>query len=73
MRAGEDAAVDGRVQRFDAATENFGEAGQLLDGGYGQVGGAQGAGRAAAGDQLYVGVVQATGKVDEVGFVRNGK
>ena len=49
---GEDAAMDLRVQRLDAAVEHFRETGVVADLGHGQPGVAQHFGGAAGGQQL---------------------
>ena len=60
---GQDAAVDGGMERFDPAIQNFGKACQGFDGDYGQTSSGQLACRAAAGNQLHTSRMQTVGEV----------
>jgi hypothetical protein len=71
--AGQDAAVDGRVQRFDAPAEHLRRAGQFGHVAHGQPGGSQRLRRAAAGDQFPAQRRQAAAQFDQPCFVVNGK
>ncbi len=66
---GQDAGVDAGVQRLDAAVEALGEAGEVLDAGDGQAEAGDQGGRAAGGDELDTGVVQAADQLVEAGLV----
>ena len=69
---GEDAGVHPRVQRLDPAVEALGEAGEVLDLGDRQAEARDQRRRAAGGDQLDAGVVQAADEVLEPGLVVDG-
>jgi hypothetical protein len=69
----EQAAVDFRVQRFDAAIHHFREAGVVADVFDREARVAQGFGRAAGGDEFDVGGGEGLGEVNEAGLVGNGK
>ena len=69
VAAGEDAGVDGGVERLDPAVEHLGEPGDVADGaGLDAVLGEMAAG-AVGGDQVHAGVAQAAGEVDQPGLV----
>ena len=70
--AGEDAAVNGRMQSLDAAAEELREAGEGLGRRNRQAGVGELACAAPAGDQLYAGVMQFTGQRGEAALVGNG-
>ena len=70
---GEDAAVDARVQRLDAAIEHLGKAGHVGDVAHGQAGVGQRLARAAGGDQLDAEAGQAASQVDQAGLVADAE
>ena len=65
----EEAAVDAGVERFDAAVEHFGEAGEVADVLDGEAGFAEGAGGAAGGDELDAEAGERFGEIDEAGLI----
>ncbi len=69
VAAGEDAAVNQRMQRLDAPVHHLGEAGDVGDVGHRQPGLGQRAGGAAGGDQFQAAPAQPVGQVDQAGFV----
>ena len=69
---GQDAGVHARVQRLDPAVEALREAGEVLDLGDRKAEGLDQRGRAAGGDELDAGVVQAADEVVEAGLVVDG-
>ena len=68
---GEDAAVDGRVQRLDPAVHHLGKAGDVGDVDDRQPGVGEGLGGAAGRDQLDPERGQAAAEIGEAGLVRN--
>ena len=72
-RAAEQAAVDHRVQRLDAAVHDFGEAGDVADVAHRQARLAQRLRGAAGGQQFDALRGQRAGEVDQAGLVGNGK
>jgi hypothetical protein len=69
IAAREDAAVDRRVQRLDAAVHHLREAGHVGDGDHRQAGIAQRARRAAGRDQLEAARGEPTAQVDDACLV----
>ncbi len=69
---GEDAAVDLRVERLHAPSEQLREAGHVLDAGHGQSRPLEGFRRAAARDELEPDLGQAAGERLEAGLVVDG-
>src|SRR5262249_41634192 len=70
---GEDAAVDARVQRLDAAVEDLGEAGDLGDVAHRQPGLGQRLAGAAGGDQLDAQPDQSAGQLDQPRLVADAE
>jgi hypothetical protein len=66
---GENAAVDGRVEGFDAAVEHFGEVGDGGDVEDGDAGVLEEFGGAAGGDEVDVEGAESAGELDGAGFV----
>ena len=73
IAAGEDAAVNARVQGLDATAQHLRAAGQRLDVDHRQASVAQHTRRAARRDELHAEGREALRKIDEVGLVGNGK
>ena len=69
--AGQDAGVDGRVERLDPAVHHLGKPGHVRDVDDRQPRGGQGLGGAAGGDELDPEGGQPAAEVDEPGLVRN--
>ncbi len=72
VAAGEDAAVDLRVERLHASSEQLREAGHVLDASHGQARPLEGCGRASARDELEPDLGQAAGEGLEAGLVVDG-
>ena len=70
---GQDAAVQRRMQRLDAAVHHLGKAGQVGHAGDRQAGVGQRAGGAAGRDQLEAAGGQAAADVDDAGLVGNAQ
>ena len=73
IAAREDAAVQRRVQRLDAAVHHFGKAGDVGDAGDREAGVGQRARRAAGRHQLEAAGGEAAAEVDDPGLVRNAQ
>ena len=69
VAAGEDAAVDGGMQRFDAAVQHLREAGQLRDAAHLQPGLGQVALAAAGGEELRPQLQQPARQLHGAGFI----
>ena len=62
IAAGEDAGVNGRMEGLDPAVQHLRRAGDLADLAHRDPGIGEGPGRAAGGDQLHPGLVEAAGE-----------
>ena len=72
VAAGEEAAVDGRVQGLDAAVEDLGEAGEVGDGAGGDAGLGEVLEGAAGRDDLEAERDEAAGEVGRAGLIVGG-
>ena len=71
VAAREDAAVDRRVQRLDAAVHHLGKAGDVGDVRHGQARVGQRRRRAAGGHELDAAGGEAAGEIDQAGLIGN--
>ena len=61
------------MESFHAAVQHLGEAGEVGDIAHGEIGFAEGLGRASGGDEFYTVMRKRSGEFDEAGFVGDGK
>jgi len=73
LPAGQNAAVNGRVQGFDPPIQDFWKSGDLLHGSHGKTGLLEHAGGAAGGDEFHPHIGQPPGQFHQTGLVGNAE